>query len=100
MSDTGVEITAGLGGFLALFFLAIAVIFLGMDLNKRLRRLNHQEELRLAEERLKKERQEQQAAEGGASGAGASSPEPDADPEDEGDTETGGPGAGSGDLSQ
>ena len=97
MSDTGVEITAGLGGFLALFFLAIAVIFLGMDLNKRLRRLNHQEELRLAEERLKKERQEQQAAEGGA---GASSPEPDADPDDEGDTETGGPGAGSGDLSQ
>lgn len=56
MNNTGVEITAGLGGFLVLFFLAIALILLGMDLNKRLRRLKHQEDLRLAEERLTQER--------------------------------------------
>ncbi|HLS44266.1 MAG TPA: hypothetical protein VK045_02415 [Ornithinicoccus sp.] len=70
MNNTGVEITAGLGGFLVLFFLAIAVILLGMDLNRRLRRLRHQEELRLEEERQDQERQDQ-----GADGPGRSSDE-------------------------
>lgn len=50
MNDTGVEITAGLGGFLVVFFLAIVLILLGMDLSKRLRRLKHQEQLRLEQE--------------------------------------------------
>lgn len=62
MNPTGVEITAGLGGFLAVFFLAVVVILLGFDLNKRLRRLNHQEELRLEEERLMQERRAREAA--------------------------------------
>lgn len=63
MNSTGVEITAGLGGFLAVFFLACALILLGYDLNKRLRRLNHQEELRLEEERLNRERRAREAGE-------------------------------------
>ncbi|NLG22453.1 MAG: hypothetical protein GX555_13600 [Actinomycetales bacterium] len=63
MNNTGVEITAGLGGFLVLFFLAIALILLGMDLNRRLRRLKHQEELRQAEERLTQERRAQETDE-------------------------------------
>ena len=50
MNNTGVEITAGLGGFLVVFFLAIVLILLGMDLSKRLRRLKHQEQLRLEQE--------------------------------------------------
>ncbi|USQ79392.1 hypothetical protein NF556_17565 [Ornithinimicrobium faecis] len=72
MNGTGVEITAGLGGFLAVFFLACVVILLGFDLNKRLRRLNHQEELRLEEERLNQERRAREAGEGdtGAPGEG------------------------------
>lgn len=50
MNNTGVEITAGLGGFFVVFFLAIVLILLGMDLSKRLRRLKHQEQLRLEQE--------------------------------------------------
>ena len=68
MNPTGVEITAGLGGFLAVFFLAVAVILLGFDLNKRLRRLNHQEELRLEEERLTQERRARETGESPADG--------------------------------
>lgn len=79
MNGTGVEITAGLGGFLAVFFLACVVILLGFDLNKRLRRLNHQEELRLEEERLNQERRAREATEGdiGAPGAGPTGERPD-----------------------
>lgn len=79
MNGTGVEITAGLGGFLAVFFLACVVILLGFDLNKRLRRLNHQEELRLEEERLNQERRAREATEGdiGAPGAGPAGERPD-----------------------
>ena len=75
MNNTGVEITAGLGGFLVLFFLAIAVILLGMDLNRRLRRLRHQEELRLEEERQAQERQAQERRGTDADGPGRSSDE-------------------------
>ena len=75
MNSTGVQVTAGLGGFLAVFFLAIAVIFLMRDLSKRLRRLRHQEELRLEQERLEQERldrgqREQGQREQGTDGAG------------------------------
>ncbi|WP_256838375.1 hypothetical protein [Ornithinimicrobium faecis] len=72
MNGTGVEITAGLGGFLAVFFLACVVILLGFDLNKRLRRLNHQEELRLEEERLNQERRAREAGEGDTGAPGES----------------------------
>ncbi|ANS78700.1 hypothetical protein SGUI_1304 [Serinicoccus hydrothermalis] len=51
MNSTGVEITAGLGGFLVLFGLALAVWFLGRDLTRRLRRMRLAEEARLREER-------------------------------------------------
>ncbi|WP_151524908.1 hypothetical protein [Serinicoccus kebangsaanensis] len=51
MNQTGVEITAGLGGFLVLFGLALAVWFLGRDLTRRLRRMRLAEEARLREER-------------------------------------------------
>ncbi len=49
MSSTGVEITAGLGGFLVLFGLALTVWFLGRDLTRRLRRMRQREALRLRE---------------------------------------------------
>lgn len=55
MNSTGVEITAGLGGFLVVFFLAIVLILLGMDLSRRLRRLKHQEQLRLEQEAAARE---------------------------------------------
>lgn len=43
MSVSDVEITAGLGGFLVLFGLALVVWFLGRDLTRRLRRIRHRE---------------------------------------------------------
>ncbi len=46
MSNTSVEITAGLGGFLVLFGLALVVWFLGRDLSRRLRRMRQRETLR------------------------------------------------------
>jgi hypothetical protein len=44
-----VEFTAGLGGFLVLFGLALVVWFLGRDLSRRLRRMRHREAQRQAE---------------------------------------------------
>ena len=68
MNGTSVEVTGGLGAFLALFFLAVAVIFLGYDLSKRLRRMDYQERLRVEEERLRQERRGQDADDGPAGG--------------------------------
>lgn len=51
MNTTSVEITAGLGGFLVVFGLALAVWILGRDLTRRLRRMGRAEEQRLAAER-------------------------------------------------
>ncbi len=48
MNATGVEVTAGLGGFLVLFGLGLVVWWLGRDLSRRLRRMRQQEELRVA----------------------------------------------------
>lgn len=48
MSDDSTEITAGLGGFLVVFALALAVWFLGRDLTRRLRRMSRAEEQRVA----------------------------------------------------
>ena len=55
MNETGVEITAGLGGFLVLFGLALAVWLLGIDLTRRLRRMRLREEERVALERERRE---------------------------------------------
>jgi hypothetical protein len=57
MSPESVDVTAGLGGFLAFFLLAVALYFLMRNMNVRLRRLAYREE------------QEAKAADGG-SGAG------------------------------
>lgn len=43
---SSVEITAGLGGFLVLFALGLAVWFLGRDLSRRLRGMRQRESLR------------------------------------------------------
>lgn len=44
MNTSNVEITAGLGGFLVLFGLALALWLLGRDLSRRLRGIRHREE--------------------------------------------------------
>ena len=56
MNTTGVQITAGLGGFLVLFGLCLAVWFLGRDLTRRLRRMRRAEDARLEQERQQRER--------------------------------------------
>ncbi|MBW8171939.1 hypothetical protein K0651_02605 [Ornithinimicrobium sp. Arc0846-15] len=47
---SSVEITAGLGGFLVLFALGLAVWFLGRDLSRRLRGMRQRESLRVEAE--------------------------------------------------
>lgn len=49
MLDESTEITAGLGGFLVVFALGLAVWFLGRDLTRRLRRMSRAEEQRAEE---------------------------------------------------
>ena len=44
MTDGSVEVTAGLGGFLAFFLLAVALYFLMRNMNARLRRMAYREE--------------------------------------------------------
>lgn len=44
MSPESVDVTAGLGGFLAFFLLAVALYFLMRNMNGRLRRLAYREE--------------------------------------------------------
>ncbi|MFB9731054.1 hypothetical protein [Ornithinimicrobium kibberense] len=57
MNTTSVEITAGMGGFLVLFGLMIAIWLLGRDLTRRLRRMRLREEERVAA--LRQERPEE-----------------------------------------
>jgi hypothetical protein len=54
MNAESVDVTAGLGGFLAFFLLALALYFLMRNMNARLRRMSYREE------------QETKAAEGGS----------------------------------
>jgi hypothetical protein len=49
MNLESVDVTAGLGGFLAFFLLAVALYFLMRNMNTRLRKLSYREE-REAEE--------------------------------------------------
>jgi len=44
MNPESVDVTAGLGGFLAFFLLALALYFLMRNMNGRLRRLAYREE--------------------------------------------------------
>jgi hypothetical protein len=44
MNPESVDVTAGLGGFLAFFLLAAALYFLMRNMNARLRRLGYREE--------------------------------------------------------
>ena len=44
MSPESVDVTAGLGGFLAFFLLAVALYFLMRNMNTRLRNLAYREE--------------------------------------------------------
>ena len=57
MNAESVDVTAGLGGFLAFFLLAVALYFLMRNMNARMRRMAYREE------------QEAKLAEGG-SGSG------------------------------
>ena len=52
MNAESVDVTAGLGGFLAFFLLAVALYFLMRNMNVRLRKLDYreQQEARAAEE--------------------------------------------------
>jgi hypothetical protein len=43
MNPESVDVTAGLGGFLAFFLLAVALYFLMRNMNTRLRRLSYRE---------------------------------------------------------
>lgn len=86
MNTTGVEITAGLGGFLVLFGLGLVLWLLGRDLSRRLRRMRLREEDRLREE--ERRRQAEQGEDGGRPGqTGPGGP---------GEDERGGPGAATG----
>ena len=44
MNAESVDVTAGLGGFLAFFLLALALYFLMRNMNARLRRMSYREE--------------------------------------------------------
>ena len=44
MDPESVDVTAGLGGFLAFFLLALALYFLMRNMNARLRRMAYREE--------------------------------------------------------
>jgi len=44
MNPESVDVTAGLGGFLAFFLLAVALYFLMRNMNGRLRRMAYREE--------------------------------------------------------
>ncbi|GAA1137356.1 hypothetical protein [Ornithinicoccus hortensis] len=68
MNPTGVEITAGLGGFLVLFGLGLALWFLGRDLSRRLRRSRQREELRAADAEAAAADAQRAGAEGGEVG--------------------------------
>lgn len=82
MNSTGVEITAGLGGFLVLFGLMLAVWFLGRDMTKRLRRMRLAEDERVAE--VRRQRAEKARAEqDGRAAAEQDGPTDDAPQEDE-----------------
>jgi len=70
MDPESVAVTAGLGGFLAFFLLALALYFLMRNMNARMRRMAYREE------------QEAKAVEGDSGPDRADSSGPDRGPED------------------
>jgi hypothetical protein len=70
MNLESVDVTAGLGGFLAFFLLAVALYFLMRNMNTRLRRLAYREE------------QEAGAADDGSGPDEPKSPGPEGSPQD------------------
>ncbi|WP_462418152.1 hypothetical protein [Kytococcus sp. Marseille-QA3725] len=74
-ADTNVSITGGVGAFLAMFLLALAVWALGWSMTRHLRRVSYAEKQQAAEER------EHEAAEARRREAGPTdrTTEPDAD---------------------
>jgi hypothetical protein len=70
MSPESVDVTAGLGGFLAFFLLAVALYFLMRNMNVRLRRMAYREE------------QEAKAADGGSRPDPTDSAGPEGGPHD------------------
>jgi len=67
MDPESVAVTAGLGGFLSFFLLAVALYFLMRNMNARMRRMAYREE------------QEAKAAEGGSGSDRSDSSGPDGD---------------------
>ncbi len=70
MSPESVDVTAGLGGFLAFFLLAVALFFLMRNMNTRLRNLAYREQ------------QEAKEAEGGSLSDQPRSPRSKGGPQD------------------
>jgi hypothetical protein len=70
MNLESVDVTAGLGGFLAFFLLAVALYFLMRNMNTRLRRLAY------------REAQEAKAADDGSGPDDPTSPGPEGSPQD------------------
>ena len=64
MDPESVAVTAGLGGFLSFFLLAVALYFLMRNMNARMRRMAYREELESKSEQ-----------------GGGSDPDPDPDPD-------------------
>jgi hypothetical protein len=64
MDPESVAVTAGLGGFLSFFLLAVALYFLMRNMNARMRRMAYREE------------QEAKAAEGGSGSGRTDSSDP------------------------
>lgn len=62
LSQDSTAITAGLGGFLVVFALGLAVWFLGRDLTRRLRRMGHAEQERVEQEQAKQEQSPEKPA--------------------------------------
>lgn len=64
-------ITPGVVGFIAIFLIALATVFLVLDMNRRVRRTRYRAEIqeRLAEERAGDELAKERAAEERAAGA-------------------------------
>ncbi len=67
MNAESVDVTAGLGGFLAFFLLAVALYFLMRNMNVRLRKLDYREEqeARAAETDTPGDRPDSSGPEGG-----------------------------------
>jgi hypothetical protein len=67
MNPESVDVTAGLGGFLAFFLLAVALYFLMRNMNARLRRMAYrdEQEVKAADDASRPDRPDSSGPEGG-----------------------------------